>query len=185
MTGCKGKMAERIWTGIRVGQPKWTEINFMVASCKMPRGVGHTKLKPLLTLNPNPVTWNAATFKAARPAGISDATIDAILEAIPAYQTWRQENIAPMVSLPPPVPTSLPTAQQVPATQMTVVFTEFRDKELRATLEAAGHIVADTITKKTTHVIHPDGPTPSSVKIQKAQSLGAAVMTATAFRALL
>jgi len=185
--GCKGKMAERIWTGIRVGQSKWTEINFMVASCKMPRGVGHTKLKPLLAINPNPAQWDSATLKAARPAGISDATIDATLAAIPAYIAWRQENIAPMVvSLPPPVPTSLPAAPvPTPATQMTVVFTEFRDKELRITLEAAGHIVADTITKKTTHVIHPDGPTPTSVKIQKAQSLGAAVMAATAFRALL
>jgi DNA ligase (NAD+) len=185
--GCKGKMAERIWMGIRVGQSKWTEINFMVASCKMPRGVGHTKLKPLLTINPNPATWTAAPLKAARPAGISDATIDATLAAIPAYTAWRQENIAPMmVSLPPPMPTSLPAVQPAPtANQMTVVFTEFRDKELRITLEAAGHIVADTITKKTTHVIHPDGPTPTSVKIQKAQSLGAAVMAATAFRALL
>lgn len=186
--GCKGKMAERIWTGIRAGQSKWSEINFMVASCKMPRGVGHTKLKPLLAINPNPSTWTAAPFKAARPAGISDTTIDATLAAIPAYNAWRQENIAPMmISLPPPAPTSLPAATPAapPANQMTVVFTEFRDKELRAALEAAGHIVADTIIKKTTHVVHPDGPTPSSVKIQKAQSLGAMVLPVSAFRALL
>jgi DNA ligase (NAD+) len=182
--GCKGKMAERIWAGIRNGQPSWTELNFMVASCKMPRGVGHTKLKPLLAINPNPATWNAATFKAARPAGISDATIDAIIAATPAYQTWRQENI-PASHTTHVTPLPPPPAPSTPTNQMTVVFTEFRDKELRTSLESAGHIVADTITKKTTHVLHPDGPTPTSVKIQKAQSLGITVMTASAFRALL
>jgi NAD-dependent DNA ligase len=68
---------------------------------------------------------------------------------------------------------------------MVVVMTGGRDKELEAALTAAGHIVADTVTKKTTHVVHPDGPMPTTGKAAKAREIGAAVMTLTQFRALL
>lgn len=47
---------------------------------------------------------------------------------------------------------------------MTVVFTGFRDRALEAALEAAGHTVAPTVTKKTTHVVYPDGPKPTTGK---------------------
>jgi NAD-dependent DNA ligase len=66
-----------------------------------------------------------------------------------------------------------------------VVFTGVRDKTLEAQLLAAGHVVTDSVTKKTTHVVHPDGVgTPMTTKVIKAQQLGCAVLSITEFRAL-
>jgi NAD-dependent DNA ligase len=65
----------------------------------------------------------------------------------------------------------------------TVVLTGFRDKALEATLVATGHTIADTVTKKTTHVVHPDGPTPTSTKITKARDAGVVVMSVSEFKA--
>jgi len=183
--GVKAKGAERIWTGLRVKQPLWTELNFLCASCVMPRGVGHTKLKPLLELNPNPATWSAEAFKASRPAGLSAKTIDEICAATPAYLAWRaaNSNIGPAA---PAAAAGGAAASATPAgPQMVVVMTGFRDKALTAQLEAAGHIVADTVSKKTTHVVYPDGPEPTSTKLTKAKELGATVLSRAAFIALL
>ena len=181
--GIKEKGAERIWQGLRVKQGGWTELNFMVASCTMPRGVGHTKLTPLLALKPNPADWPAAAaaFKAAKPAGLSEKTIDAIVEVIPAYLAWKAAT-----GLAASVPVVTATAAIViPAgkSQCIIVFTGVRDKAFEAELAAKGHIVADTVTKKTTHVIHADGGTATSTKIVKAQEMGAKILSLSAAKA--
>jgi DNA ligase (NAD+) len=180
--GVKAKGAERIWAGLRAKQSAWTELNMMVASCTMPRCVGHTKLRPLLSLNPAPASWTPAELKAARPAGLSDKTIDDICAALPAYIAWRTANPLSVVAAADTV-TSTPAATAGPAT--TIVFTGSRDKELEAALAAAGHTVAAAVSKKTTHVVFPDGPAPTSSKITKAQELGIPLMTISALRATL
>jgi NAD-dependent DNA ligase len=174
--GCKEKGAERLWTGLRAKQATWTTLNFLVASCTMPRSVGHTKLTPLLLLNPNPATWSATEFKAAKPAGISPATIDAIVEAIPAYTEWVISNKL-VANAEPAKP------KPVLETRWTIVFTGVRDKALEVTLEAAGHTVADAVTKKTTHVVYADGPLPTTTKITKAEEIGAKILSLSEFRA--
>jgi NAD-dependent DNA ligase len=68
---------------------------------------------------------------------------------------------------------------------MTVVFTGARDKALEAALAAKGHTVAASVTKKTTHVVYPDGPPPTSSKITAAQAAGIPILPITAFRLLL
>jgi DNA ligase (NAD+) len=183
--GCKEKMAERIYAGLRFKQASWTELTLMLASCTMPRGVGNLKLQPLLAIEPQPARWSAAALTAARPAGLSAATIEAIVAAVPAYLAWRAENIQGPVA-PTPAPSPLPPPSHTPAKgAMVVVMTGVRDKALEAALTAAGHTIADAVTKKTTHLVHPDGPTPTTGKAAKAQELGATIMTLTQFRALL
>jgi DNA ligase (NAD+) len=179
--GCGAKMAERIYNGIRVKQATWTELTLLQASCTMPRGVGNSKLQPLLALNPSPATWDSATLTASRPAGLSADTIAAIVAAIPAYLAWRAENMpAAVAATPAPAPT--PAAIPAGTKQMVVVCTGFRDKELEAALTAAGHVLADGVTKKTTHVLFPDGPTPTTGKAAKAADVGAQLMSRSAFR---
>lgn len=185
--GFKAAAAKKTYDGLRAGAARWTELNFLVASCKFGRGVGHSKLKPLLELEPAVPSWNAATFKVAKPAGLSAATIDAIVDAVPSFLAWRAET-----GLTPATP--LPTIVR-PAGAMTVVLTGFRDKELETALTTAGHQVADSVTKKVTHVVYPDGPAssalggqgplPTSTKITKAQELGLKVISVSALRALL
>lgn len=182
--GVKAAAAERIWNGLRAKQGTWTEVTLMYASCTMPRGVGHTKLTPLLAMNPDPATWSAAAFKASRPAGLSDKTIDEIVAAVPSYLAWRIESS--LSSLSSSVAAAAVAAPAAPAPSVhgkVIVFTGGRDKALEAALQAAGHQVADTITKKTTHVAYPDGPEPSSTKITKAREMGIAILAASALRA--
>jgi DNA ligase (NAD+) len=179
--GVKAKGAERLHAGLRAKQSTWTELTFLCASCVFPRGIGHIRLTPLLALNPTPATWDPAALAAASPAGLSATTIHAICEAIPAYVAWRTANFPGVV----PATVAPTAAPALLAAAATIVFTGFRDKALETALAAAGHIVADTITKKTTHVLYPDGPEPASTKITRAREYGAQILTASAGRAAL
>ena len=166
--GCKEKGAERIYTGLRVKQSSWTELTFMIASCTMPRGVGHQKLSPLFAIHPTLATWSAAAFKAARPAGLSEKTIDAIMEAIPAYLAWK--NATGLAA------TATATAATA-ATKGTVVFTGVRDKALEEALVAKGYAITDTVTKKTNYLVYADGPMPTTTKFVKAKEMGIKILS--------
>jgi hypothetical protein len=181
--GVKDKGAERLYTGLRAKQSTWTELTFLCASCVFPRGIGHTRLTPLLALNPSPTAWDPTVLAAANPAGLSATTIHAICKAIPAYTAWRAANFPGATTVAAPV--LLSAAAPVKADAATVVFTGFRDKALEFALTAAGHIIADTVTKKTTHVLYPDGPEPASTKITKARDHGAQILSVSAGHAAL
>jgi hypothetical protein len=182
LDGIKAKGAERIHVGLRAAEKSWTTLTFLVASSTMPRGVGHTKLTPLLALNPNPATWSAAELKAAKPAGLSPATIDAVVAAVPAFQAWIAET-GLAVAGGGGAAAAVAAAVPVPDHQMTVVFTGVRDKALEATLQSMGHIVADAVTKKTTHVIYADDAAGETTKVAKAKSLGIPTQTLSEFKA--
>ena len=178
-----GKMAGRIYEGLRAGIATWSTLKFLVASYTMPRGVGHTKLAPLLALEPNVAVWTQARLS-PRPAGLSDKTIEAIVAAVPAYLGWLAETgfEAPVaVAAAGGAGGAVIDAKEA----MTVVFTGARDKALESELVTKGHTVGASITKKTTHVVYPDGPIPSSSKIAAAQAAGIPVLPMSAFRALL
>ena len=172
--GTKAKGAERLYEGLRAGRAGWTELALLVASATMPRGVGHRKLTPLLQLHPNPATWpaHAATLRAAPPAGLSATTIEEIVTAIPAYVAWRTANFGDLSV--PALAAAGAAAGAGAGPTATVVLTGFRDKAFEAALTARGHTLADTVTKKTTHVVYPDGPEPASTKITKAREIGTA-----------
>jgi NAD-dependent DNA ligase len=179
VAGVKAAGAQKIYAGLRVKQDSWSELTFLLASCCMPRGVGHSKLKPLLEIESDPAAWTVAALTTARPAGLSATTIEAIVAAVPAYLAWRAET-----GFTAAAPTALAATAPTGPT-MTVVFTGFRDKALEAALQAAGHTVAASVTKKTTHLAHADGADTTSVKFQKAQDLGITILSATTLRALL
>jgi NAD-dependent DNA ligase len=175
-----GKMASRIYEGLRAGTPTWSTLKFLVASYTMPRGVGHSKLTPLLALEPNVAAWTQARLS-PRPAGLSDKTIEAIVASVPTYLAWLAETGFDVEELTAGAPAPAVAA----AAAMTVVFTGARDKALEAALAAKGHTVAASVTKKTTHVVYPDGPPPTSSKITAAQAAGIPIFPLSAFRLLL
>lgn len=176
-----GKMATRIYEGLRAGIPTWSTLKFLVASYTMPRGVGHSKLGPLLAIEPNVAAWTQARLS-PRPAGLSDKTIEAIVASVPAYLAWLAETGFEVAEAPA---VAAVAAVAVAAAPMTVVFTGTRDKALEADLATKGHTVGASITKKTTHVVYPDGPPPTSSKITVAQAAGIPTLPMTAFRLLL
>jgi NAD-dependent DNA ligase len=177
VAGCKEKMAQKIYDGLRVKTQEWTETMLMCASCTMPRGIGHTKLHAIFQAEPDYHKWSASM----QIPGMK--SMEAILAVLPAYTAWKVEN---QLLASPVAQTVLPTQIQIhPSDQMVVVMTGFRNKELEERLTSKGHVVADTITKKTTHVLYPDGPMHSSTKIQKAQAMNIKVQTVTEFLASL
>ncbi|NDE16805.1 hypothetical protein EBZ80_17920 [bacterium] len=182
--GVKARGAVRLWEGLRAGRAGWTELTLLVASCCMPRGIGHTRLTPLLAINPTPATWTVSELTAAAPAGLTAKTIESIVAAVPAYMAWRAENFGTLVfgAAPAPAPSPAPTPVGPKAT---VVLTSFRDRTLETALQAAGHTVADAVSRKTTHLVYPDGPEPTSTKITKARELGTGIqiLPVGAFRA--
>ena len=175
--GCKGKMASKIFDGLRAAEAKWTELDFLAASSTMPRTVGRTKLGALLLIDPKPARWHTSLPGKTIP-GISADTVSQVIAALPAYGTWRAENLAWVTE-----PTNAPAGPTVAASGRVFVMTGFRDKELEAALAARGDVLGNTVSKKTTAVVYPDGPEPSSSKVTKAQELGVPVLTLTAFRA--
>lgn len=183
VAGCKAKSAEKIWTGLRCKQASWTTLDILCASCCMPRGVARSKLQTLLICNADPTTWTAAALQATRPAGLSDKTIEEIVAAVPACLSWSAANA--IIASAPIIQTEAGSSgSRNNGPSFNVVLTGFRDKALEAMLVATGHTVADAVTKKTTHVVHPDGPTPTSTKIAKARDAGVAVMSVSEFKTL-
>jgi NAD-dependent DNA ligase len=184
LDGVKEKSAQRIYEGLRAAQSGWTTLTFLTASSTMPRGVGKTKLAPLLAMEPDVTAWTTATLS-PRPAGLSDKTIDAIITSVPAFLAWFAETGFHAAAPPPSNSASASAAASKPVDAMTVVFTGARDKALEAELVAKGHTVAPSVTKKTTHVVYPDGAAPTSSKIDAAKAAGIPILTITAFRTLL
>jgi len=182
--GVKEKSAQRIYDGLRAAQSGWTTLIFLTASSTMPRGVGHTKLAPLLALEPDVTAWSSTTLS-PRPAGLSDKSIEAIIASVPAFLAWFAETGFHEVAVTQPPSNSATSAASAPSIVMTVVFTGARDKALEAELAAKGHTVAASVTKKTTHVVYPDSASPTSSKIDAAEKAGIPVLTMTAFRTLL
>ena len=149
-----------------------TELQWMVASNCMPRGIGETRLAALFAVEVDPRKWSELP---AVPAGLSADTVQEILGAIPAYLKWRETQTP--AGLPPfPIMvtasvTAVPVTA-VPVQRGTVCFTGVRDKALEADLTAAGWKSVDTINKSLNLLIVPDGPLVATVKVKKAQDLG-------------
>lgn len=175
--GCKDKMAVKIYEGLRA-KKSWDELDFLVASSTMPRSVGRIKLQPLLAAEPNVQSWTATM---APPPGLSQETIRKIVEAIPTYLAWRAENLAwvspASASASDVVPN--PNPKPNPHPHSSFVMTGVRDKAV----EESGITLTSTVTKKTTAVIYPDGPLPSSGKITRAQELNIPTIQLSEFRA--
>jgi DNA ligase (NAD+) len=167
--GYKEKGAERIYTGLRAKQASWTELNFLVASSIMPRGVGHRKLQPLLDINPTPSTWNTSMSG----PGLSEKTIAAIVAAIPAYLAWKSAMGLHVKAKSKSKSKSDKSEKPETPEKGVIVFTGVRDKELEASLIAKGYTIADTVTKKTTHLIYGD----TTTKYTKAKEMGLPLLT--------
>lgn len=171
--GCKGKMASKIFEGLRAGEPSWTELNFIAASSTMPRTVGHTKIAAVLAVVSKPINWSSLNGKSL--PGISADTIRQMIEAVPAYLAWRAENLSWVKAAAAPIAPVVHSGR-------VFVMTGSRDADLTAELLSRGDQIGSAVNKKTTAVIYPDGPEPSSSKVTKARELGVPVLNTTEFR---
>ena len=149
-----------------------TEIQLMVASSRMPRLIGDTKLKVLFDLKADPRQWS--TLPA--PQGWSADKLAELIAVLPAYETWRRFETPhiPYPILPAPVA----VAVQAPVVAKgTVCFTGVRSKELESQLEAAGWKSVNSVSGKLGVLIVADTDgADTSEKAKKARDLGVRIL---------
>jgi DNA ligase (NAD+) len=152
-------------------------MTLLIASNKLPRGVGERKLRVLFEKEPDPRKWGAAITET--PAGWSEDSLKELWRVLPKALEWIDANFPmagrPQVTAVAPAPVPSETAG-------TVVFTGVRDHALEEVLKGCGWTIGDSVTKKTTVVVVADGEVKESGKAKKARELGIEILGITAFR---
>lgn len=165
-----------------------TGMDLLLASNKMPRGVGERKLRGLFEIEMNHWKWKPARFGCDAPSGWTAASLATFWGPLEEARKWirqvapESESAAAPVPLPPafvPGAVAAEGARKPPAgveSKGGVVFTGCRDKVLEGHLVTAGYELQDAITKKTTLLVVPDGPGKESGKLKKAREMGIEIL---------
>ena len=168
-------MAKKVYPAIQTQIEKASEIDLMVASSMMPRGIGSRKLNSLSALEVDPRNWPK---KIQSCEGWSSGALAEFYEKLAKYETWRRSELdmipyprLPRAKTPPKAPTN--------GRKEIFCFTGFRSKELEAKLEERGHEIASSFTKKTTVLVVSDQSAleGNTEKIKKARELNIQIVT--------
>ena len=154
------KTGDTLYKALRSLNP--TELDLMVASSMMPRGVGESKLKALFAMDPDPRKWRNLTTP-----GWTTESLDTLLAALPDYEIWRQGFWIPYPIL------GVQTVQT-----KSICFTGFRDKALEALAVQKGFSPSSVLTGRTTILAVPD-TLKESEKTRTAVAKGIPMMTRT------
>ena len=141
-------MATKIYPALQACIEKATELDLMIASSMMPRGVGSSKLKALFALQTDPRDWKSI----GNCEGWSDGALEEFHAFFPRYETWRRTELP---SIPYPKLSMVPV-QVISGQGQQICFTGFRDAELQKLLEAKGHTIVSGVTSKTTILVVKD-----------------------------
>jgi len=148
-----------------------SELQLMVASSRMPRLIGDTKLKILFDLKGDPRQWNTLPV----PQGWSADKLAELIQALPTYEAWRHSE-TPHIPYPIVAIASTAVAVAAAVAKGTVCFTGVRSKELEAELETAGWKVVDSVNSKLSVLIIADGDAGLTGKAKKARDLGIRIL---------
>ena len=155
----KDKSVEKIYNSLHDGLKNVEEHKLMAASGCFGDGLGFKKLEILPQyLHEN----NDTIFRHLMSTrGISEITANKIVDGLDAYREFKHDikDFIEFKNIQPAITNQNPNHY---------VFTGFRNKELEKKLVNMGHVVSDTITKQTTHLIVKDLTSESS-KITKAK----------------
>ena len=145
-------------------------MTLVIASNKLPRGVGERKLRALADVEPDLTKWSATLFSKA-PAGWTDASLSTLWPCMTDAMAWIQASF-PGRKVPVVVTTTTTTTTKASATMKYVCFTGVRDHDLEKKLPDLGWQVEDSVTKKTNVLVVPEGELKESGKVKKARALG-------------
>ena len=150
-----------------------SELQLMVASSRMPRLIGDTKLKILFDLKGDPRQWNTLPV----PQGWSADKLAELIQVLPTYEAWRHSE-TPHIPYPIVATAAAAAAAAAPVVPAkgTVCFTGVRSKELEAELETAGWKVVDSVSSKLSVLIIADGDAGLTGKAKKARDLGIRIL---------
>ena len=172
---------------LRTQVAKASILMLLVASNKLPRGVGERKLRALLDAEPDMGRWKAMCFCSA-PPGWTLQSLNAFWPAFEEAKTWMTDSFPGRSATSTPIVTSPTQTQPQPTQEIKgyVCFSGVRDKVLEGKCGGNGWQVEDSMTKKTTVLVVPDGDVKESAKVKKARESGGRIqiLTLTQFRAL-
>ena len=156
-----------------------TEMDWMIASSCLPRGIGKSKLEVLFQAEKNPTLWN--TNLPAALTGWSNQSLQEFLNFLPTYKQWRLVN-TPSIAYPIlPRPPS-PIANSNHFISGTVCFSGFRSKELEKFCSEKGLKMADSVTTSLTYLVVPDEELESeSGKVKKAKAYKVKILPKSTF----
>ena len=162
-----------LYENLRVCMAKATQMQLLIASNMLPRGVGERKLRILYAVAPDARNWSSPMSN-EKVNGWSEESLNELLRVLPAALAWS-------------VPfSSVPKAQTATATATAstkfVVFTGVRDKALEASIAAKGWSTDSAVTKKTTVLVVADSDAVESGKVKKAREAGIRIMRISDFR---
>ena len=162
----------------------------LVASNKLPRGVGERKLRVLFEKEADPRKWGGAGM--VIPDGWSDESLKGLWRALPAALKWIDESfpgcpapLAATAAAAAPLQGAQAAAQQQQQLKY-VVFSGVRDKALEQRLLATGSWdIQSAVTSKTDVLVVADGEVKESTKTKKAAELGITIQKISEFRSSL
>jgi NAD-dependent DNA ligase len=167
---------------LKRGYEKADESILLIASNRLPRGVGEKKLRGLYSLEESSLNWNKR-FASPNgvPSGWTRETMDVLLEALPNAHTWIESTFGKKVDSANSNKLASgevkEKVKQVEKNGRNVVFTGVRDKELEGILENKGWEIGDSVSKKTEYLVVADGEIKESAKVKKARELGVKILT--------
>jgi hypothetical protein len=166
------KSGQTFHAGLKKAVAAASEIDFMIASSTMPRGVGETKLKAVFAVELDIMKWRLELA----PKGWTTESFAAFMTELPKYVAWRRAELATV-----PFPLPLTTPQLIPETPSRgpICFSGFRDKALEERATSIGFTVA-SLTSKTVALIVPDNVS-ETVKVRAAKEKGIRVLTKSQF----
>jgi len=148
----------------------------LVASNRLPRGVGERKMRVLFEREPNPRKWTNTSA-----VGWSTESLGELLKALPFALAWVEGSF-PGFTAAAAVTAVASASAPLAKDNKQVVFTGVRDKELELLLPSKGYSLQDTVSRST-HILVRD--TKESTKTKKAAALGITMMSISEFRNLL
>ncbi len=157
---------------LRTQVAKASQLTLLVASNKLPRGVGERKLRALLDAEPDMGRWKAICFCSA-PAGWTLQSLGAFWPAYEDAKAWIADSFPGRSVTVQATQQVKRESQKAPETPQQikgyVCFSGVRDKVLEGKCAANGWQIEDGITKKTTILVVPDGDVKESAKVKKAR----------------
>lgn len=179
--GIQERMAQKIHGNIRKFLTDVELPRLMDASGVFGRGLGTTRMEVLVEMYPDiadrKLTKNQAYDLAMDAPGFSAIMAQQFADGFKPFQAFLQ-------SLPSYVTIAEYEEQVVTSTKLSgqnVVFTGFRDAELKEAILENGGVVGSGVSSKTTILLLAD-PSSTSGKAQKARDLGVRLMTPEDFR---
>jgi len=183
LPGVELALATKLHTNIQTAVQSAPLVTVMKASNSFPGGIGRRKLEAILTQVPDLLAMTGSRDDQLQALvnvdGVQEATAEKVLLGIQQFKQFLQNHPRIVVKDARAVPAFAKGPSRL--SEMTVVFTGVRDRELAAEISELGGRVTTAMSSKTTVLIVKDAQAVSS-KIQKAQKMGIKVMDLQAFK---